>query len=560
MDRYLTLLCLAPILYTIYRCFTGTSLSRVRGPKPTSFLFGNLPELYQGQAGEADFRWQRLYGDVIRVKGILGVSMLLGDMAFVLTFVLGCRRINLWLLIRKLCHGFLPLPRIISQSHLERRVQSLILNGKSVVWAEGDIHKRQRKILNPGFGGAESRAFLVISQASAERLSMTWSETIEANNGDKVVLDIPSWISRATLDAIAEAAFDIRLGCLRNSDNALAKSYNGMLMNVYGTPSSIQIFIQEALKYIPTSILTYWAKHSSNRRVVRIRETRKVATAIAESMVKEKAEFLLQGKGGRDIFTLLGEYDMRKHKLSDEELYSQMRIILIAGQESTSHTINWTLLELARKPEIQSRLRSEITQHESAIHARGDTQFTASDLDNMLYLNAIIKEALRYHCAAAQVFRVASQDCILPLSRPITTESGELMYEVLVPKGTRIIASVAAYNRNKDMWGEDADVFNPGRWLDGIAKDKKEAATGVYSSLLTFGGGHRACLGWRFAVIEIQAFLVEIVRKFEISLTEKARRIRRESCLVMVPTVEGEVTRGVQLPLAISITPRNRDE
>ncbi|KAI6145483.1 cytochrome P450 [Pisolithus tinctorius] len=544
MDRYLTLLCLAPILYTIYRCFTGTSLSRVRGPKPTSFLFGNLPELYQGQAGEADFRWQRLYGDVIRVKGILGEDQLMVADPKALSRIFATASYHF------------PKPP-------ERRAQSLILNGKSVVWAEGDIHKRQRKILNPGFGGAESRAFLVISQASAERLSTTWSETIEANNGDKVVLDIPSWISRATLDAIAEAAFDIRLGCLRNSDNALAKSYNGMLMNVFGTPSSIQIFIQEALKYIPTSVLTYWAKHSSNRRVVRIRETRKVATAIAESMVKEKAEFLLQGKGSRDIFTLLVKANMdaeAKHKLSDEELYSQMRIILIAGQESTSHTINWTLLELARKPEIQSRLRSEIRQHESAIHARGDTQFTASDLDNMLYLNAITKEALRYHCAAAQVFRVASQDCILPLSRPITTESGELMYEVLVPKGTRIIASVAAYNRNKDMWGEDADVFNPDRWLDGIAKDKKEAATGVYSSLLTFGGGHRACLGWRFAVIEIQAFLVEIVRKFEISLTEKARRIRRESCLVMVPTVEGEVTRGVQLPLAISISPRNRDE
>ncbi|KAI6029283.1 hypothetical protein PISMIDRAFT_683590 [Pisolithus microcarpus 441] len=544
MDFYLTFFCLAPIIYTIYRRFTGPSLSRVRGPKPTSFLFGNLPELFQSQAGEADFRWQRLYGDVIRVKGILGEDQLMVADPKALSKIFATTSYHF------------PKPP-------ERRVQSLILNGKSVVWAEGDVHKRQRRILNPGFGGSELRAFLAISQASAERLSTKWSETIEANDGDKIVLDIPSWISRATLDAIAEAAFDLRLGCLQNSDNALAKSYNGMLMNVYGTPSTTQIFIQEALKYIPTSVLEYWAKHSSNRRIVRIRETRAVATAIAENMVKEKAEFLLQGKGSRDIFTLLVKANMdaeAKHKLSDEELYAQMRIILIAGQESTSHTINWALLELARKPEIQSKLRSEIRQQESAIHARGDAQFTASDLDNMPYLNAIIKEALRYHCAAAQVFRMASQDCILPLSRPIRTESGESTHEVFVPKGTRIIASVAAYNRNKDMWGENADVFNPDRWLDGIAKDKKETATGAYANLLTFGGGPRTCLGWRFAVIEIQVFLVEIVRKYEISLTEKARRIRRESCLVMVPTVEGEIARGVQLPLAISVAPRNADK
>ncbi|KAI6117840.1 cytochrome P450 [Pisolithus croceorrhizus] len=546
MDFYLTLLCLVPIIYVIYRHFTGTSLSRLRGPKPTSFLFGNLPELFQCQAGEADFRWQRLYGGVIRVKGILGEDQLMVADPKAISRIFATTSYNF------------PKPP-------ERRVQSLILNGKSVVWAEGNIHKRQRRILNPGFGGSESQAFLAISQASAERLSTKWSEIIEASDSGNVILDIPSWISRATLDAIAEAAFDLQLGCLQNSDNALAKSYNGMLMNVFGTPSTTQIFIQEALKYIPTSIIEYWAKHSSNPRIVRIRETRAVATAIAESMVKEKAEFLLQGKGSRDIFTLLVKANMdaeAKHKLSDEELYSQMRIILIAGQESTSHTINWTLLELARKPDIQSRLRSEIRQQESVIHARGDTQFTASDLDNMPYLNAVIKasEALRYHCAAAQVFRMASQDCILPLSRPIRTESGELMHEVSVPKGTRIIASVAAYNRNKDMWGEDADVFNPDRWLDGIAKDKKESATGAYASLLTFGGGPRTCLGWRFAVIEIQVFLAEIVRKYEISLTEKARRIRRESCLVMVPTVEGEINRGVQLPLAISVAPRSTDK
>ncbi|KAI6100548.1 hypothetical protein F5141DRAFT_1139372, partial [Pisolithus sp. B1] len=94
-------------------------------------------------------------------------------------------------------------------------------------------------------------------------------------------------------------------------------------------------------------------------------------------------------------------------------------------------------------------------------------------------------------------------------------ESGKLMHKVFIPKGTQIIASVATYNWF-DMWGEDANVVNPNRWLGGIAKDKKETATGVYASLrvpLTFGGGPRTCLGWRFAVIKIQVFPVEIVRK-----------------------------------------------
>ena len=53
---------------------------------------------------------------------------------------------------------------------------------------------------------------------------------------------------------------------------------------------------------------------------------------------------------------------------------------------------------------------------------------------------------------------------------------------------------------------------------------------------------------------------MEIIGKFEISLTEKARKVRREACLVMVPTVEGEVGNGVQLPLIISVAPRGDDD
>jgi len=67
------------------------------------------------------------------------------------------------------------------------------------------------------------------------------------------------------------------------------------------------------------------------------------------------------------------------------------RTILLAGHETSATTLCWIILELARHPHVQTRLRKEIRETEAAIHARGGSDFTASDLDGMSYLNAVLK-------------------------------------------------------------------------------------------------------------------------------------------------------------------------
>ena len=92
-----------------------------------------------------------------------------------------------------------------------------------------------------------------------------------------------------------------------------------------------------------------------------------------------------------------------------------------------------------------------------------------------------------------------------------------------------------------------------------------------FSPSSTFSGGTRSCLGWRFAcvdspfcysrnangsslnsVIEIQTFLVTLIRKFDISQADHQPQIRRAKSGVMVPLVLGEEYKGVQLPLRIT--------
>jgi cytochrome P450 len=136
---------------------------------------------------------------------------------------------------------------------------------------------------------------------------------------------------------------------------------------------------------------------------------------------------------------------------------------MFAGHETTANTLCWTLLELARHPEVQSRLRTEIRAAEREARSRGVSELSTTELDNMPFTLAVIKvciitprivfslisvqEGLRYHPVAYNNYREAIKDDVLPLSRPIMTTSGDTIHELLIPKGTKIITSIAAYNR-----------------------------------------------------------------------------------------------------------------
>ncbi|KAF8434320.1 cytochrome P450 [Boletus edulis BED1] len=528
--------------YTLFKHFTRPSLSMVRGPPSPSFVFGNLLELFQRPVGEADFAWQSQYGNIVRLKSILGEDRLLISDPKALHKVLNTST-----------YGYPKLSNL--------RVLSRTINGKGLLWADGEDHKRQRSIMLPGFGLKECKAFLPISKDCADSISMKWMETIGNSDGQGVVINVLDWLSRGSLDAIS-AAFDVQLNTIENDLHPLAKKYKSFLADVFGLPSPKQIFILAASKFVPTRILQWLADNGSSPRLARVRDLKVMVTGIAKELVREKADALLQGKGNTDIFTLLIKANMdagAKKRLSDEELLAQMRTLLIAGHETTAATISFILLELARHPRVQSRLRDEIRKTETTIRARSDPQLTVIDLDAMPYLNAVIKEGLRFHPIGPHPIRMSGHDDVLPLSKPVLTESGEMIDEVLVPKGTEIMISIAAYNRNKDIWGEDVHDFKPDRWLDGAMDDKKVPSIGVYSNLMTFSSGPRACLGWRFAVIEIQAFLSTLVGKFEFAMTDRSERIIRQPMIVMAPMVEGELDRGVQMPLAVSLAPQDSD-
>ncbi|KAJ7672106.1 cytochrome P450 [Mycena rosella] len=509
--------------YATYRRFTRISVAGVPGPEPSSWLLGNMPQLFGGQVGEAEFKWQEIYGGVVRIKASFGEDRLLVTDPKALQYI-----------YQTSGYRFHKQP--------ERIELTRMISGRGILWADGNDHKRHRKVMLPGFGTPEARAFLPLFFSYAAQIGTKWKDIIGATAEQSAVLDVTAWASRATLDAIGEAAFDYRFGAMENEDNVVGTAYSNVFMDTFGSPSDTSLLALNLLQYVPRCIREFLVDHIPSGRLRHIRYTAQVTTNVARELVASKSAALLQGKGSRDIMSLLvkaNASENEKTKLSEDELLSQMRTVIMAGHETTSNSFSWAVLELARQPKIQSRLRTEIRRMERTIQARGSCEFNVADIEAMPYLLAVVKEVLRFHPVSFNNFRQSAADDVLPLFRPITLRSGEVITELPVPKGMKVIISIAAYNRHKDVFGHDAHTFNPER--------------------LTFAGGLRTCIGWRFAVLELQAFLIELVSNFEFSLTPEAMRIRREACIVMVPTVEGQRAKGTQLPLRVSVASREYD-
>jgi cytochrome P450 len=193
------------------------------------------------------------------------------------------------------------------------------------------------------------------------------------------------------MDSIGQAAFDYQFGALANTDNEFMKAYFGLMSDTLGSPPKSAIFMQTIF---PIWVLQLMSKFSQARNLVHARHTAKLANEVTRQLVQSKAKALLQGKGNKDILSLLVKANASQHastKLTEEEMLAQMRTILLAGHETSATTLCWVLLEIAKNQDVQKRLREEIRAMEQAIHTRGDVDFTAADLDGMPYLSAVIK-------------------------------------------------------------------------------------------------------------------------------------------------------------------------
>lgn len=374
------------------------------------------------------------------------------------------------------------------------------LLGIGVLLAEGDEHKVQRKNLLPAFSFRHVKDLYPIfwrygcdmitticNDIRCQSPLPAHPEATKSHIPPSKTIEIASWVSRATLDIIGSAGLGFEFNSLHDDQSPLNVTYRKVF-----EPTRGAMILGIANMYLPP-----WL-------VRRIPIKRNGEMDAASRVIRETCYQVIQNKKqklaadskdtGKDILSVA----MDSGYFSDSNLVDQLMTFLAAGHETTATAMTWAAYHLAKNPEIQARLRSEVRDALPSPDNDGAV-ITDKDIDALPYLHAVVMEVLRLNPPVPRTVRVPNKD---------TTIGGHF-----IPKGTRIILAPWGFSRLKSLWGEDAREFRPERWL-GEGRANNGGAKRNYA-FMTFLHGPRSCIGASFAKAEFKILLALLAGRLE---------------------------------------------
>ncbi|PIN08979.1 Cytochrome P450 CYP2 subfamily [Handroanthus impetiginosus] len=229
-------------------------------------------------------------------------------------------------------------------------------------------------------------------------------------------------------------------------------------------------------------------------------KTLKIVGGFVAERLKER-----QSDGGatKDFLEVLLECERtgkdELHKFSEHELNIIVMEVFLAGSETTSSSIEWTMVELLSHPEVMDKVKNELAQ----VVGKGN-RFEEKHIESSPYLQAVLKETLRLHPPIPFL-----------VPRRAIQETDFMGYHI--PKNTQLFVNAWAIGRDPECW-EDPLSFKPERFL-GSKIDYK----GQNFELIPFGAGRRICAGIPLAHRMLHLVLGSLLHEFDWRVDEIGR-------------------------------------
>lgn len=368
------------------------------------------------------------------------------------------------------------------KSELQTKFVSKYL-GHGLLTVNGDFWLRQRRLIQPAFHKQQMNQLVHNMQQTVAM------ELKHLPEGQTVAL-FPI-MNQLAFNVVAKSLFHL--------------SIEKEMERLKAIISDVQAFL---IKEIRVPYKRLWYKVSGQIR--KHREMALESDAIIGRIVRERKE---SGIRQNDLLDMLLEirYEDTGETMPTQQLVDEIKILFIAGHETTANALTFALQLLGNHPDVQQKIHDELTAVEA------ETDDLAEQLQKMAYTNAVINESMRLYPPAWITDRenIADDDFL----------------DFHIRKGTLIGVSFYALHRNPKYW-ENPDSFIPERFL---GAQKKLSLQYFYP----FGAGPRMCIGAGFAMYEMALTLSYLVKKYRI---KSAGRNIGFNPLVTLKPIGAEVT------------------
>ncbi|KAL1299851.1 hypothetical protein HN51_044389 [Arachis hypogaea] len=356
------------------------------------------------------------------------------------------------------------------------------LLGNGLANYDSEKWQKHRKIINPAFHFEKLKVMSSTMFESCDKMVRKWDAML-ASEG-KCEIDVWPFLQNLTCDIISKTAFGSSYEEGKRIFDLL-REQAGLIMKLRNV-------------YIPGWWLIPTATHK------RMKEIEKDIKASLEFIINKREKAMKVGKVmNKDLLGILLESNHREIQehgnnkaagMTSQEVMEECNAFYLAGQETTSVLLVWTMILLGRYPDWQARAREEVLQ------VFGDQNPDSEGLSRLKIMTMILYEVLRLYPPTVYFNRAVHKDVKL----------GNLS----LPAGTQVSLPILLIHHDRDIWGDDATEFKPERFSEGVAK-----ATKGQVSFFPFGWGPRVCIGQNFALMEVKMALSLLLQHFSFQLS-----------------------------------------
>lgn len=338
--------------------------------------------------------------------------------------------------------------------------------GHGLLTAEGELWKKQRKLIQPAFHKKQLAGLLdKVQEAILEELNKIWTD---------VPMDIFPVYNDLAFQTVVKSLFSSAVG---------EKEINRLQ---YITEAAQKMLVRE----LRQPYLSWYFRWSGKiqHHLDLTAEAREILTRIIEERKKSKQR-------ENDLLDMLLDARYEDgNAMTHEQLIDEILILFTAGHETTSNALTFITQLLARNPRVQEKILAEVKT------AKEDSNDLMEFLKHCRYTQAVVEEGMRLYPPAYFIDRVNLED----------DEFEGKSY----PAGSSLLFSIYEIHRHPELW-EEPEQFIPERFLEG-----------KYSNYYPFGAGPRKCIGNNFAMYEMVLTIADFVSRYRIGGAKREIEIR----------------------------------